>query len=318
MREIIAGVDLGGTNVRIALSDRQHPEHFLCHRSESTPVDGGPEAFLSIVSDSVATCLKQIGVEHESLVGLGCTIPGITDAREGLAVLVTNLPGWDNYPIRDALAARLGVPVAVDNDVNAAALGEFWYGQGKGKHSVVYLTVSTGIAAGIVVEGNLLRGKNHAAGELGFFMPDPRLINEDWMPNGCLELSSAGVGLVQALNKRKGGTLPDSVEARDVFDAAEKGDADAREVIDDAANYLAQSAIALAAVLDPELLILSGSIVQHQQVIFNRICEMVDRHIPHSPQIVLSEFDGDAPLIGAMALIARVLAASDAPVLSGK
>lgn len=318
MREIIAGVDLGGTNVRIALSDRQHPEHLLCHRSESTPVEGGPEAFLDIVSDSVTTCLKQIGAEHESLIGLGCTIPGITDAREGLAVLVTNLPGWDNFPIRDALAARLGVTVAVDNDVNAAALGESWYGQGKGKHSVVYLTVSTGIAAGIVVEGNLLRGKNHAAGELGFFMPDPRLLHEDWMPNGCLELSAAGVGLVQALNKRKGGSLPASVEARDVFDAAAKGDADAREVIDNAANYLAQSAIALAAVLDPELLILSGSIVQHQQLIFDRICEMVDRHIPHSPQIVLSEFDGDAPLIGAMALIARALASDDAPVLSGK
>ncbi len=307
MQELIAGVDLGGTNVRIALSDLEYPEKLLCHRCEKTPVEGGPDAFLEIVSDGVAACLAELGASRHALVGLGATIPGITDARRGVALLVTNLPGWDNYPIREALETKLGVTVEVDNDVNAAALGEFWYGQGRGRHSVVYLTVSTGIAAGIVVEGNLLRGKNHAAGEMGFFMPDPRLLDQDWMPNGCLELTSAGVGIVRAWEDRKGVSAKG---AKEVFIAAEKGDRDAREVIQQAANYLAQSVIALSTVIDPELFVLSGSIVQHQPQIFERICEMVARHIPHNPELVMSDFDGDAPIIGALALIARPLETS--------
>lgn len=307
MQELIAGVDLGGTNVRIALSDLECPEKLLCHRSERTPVDGGPEAFLEIVSDGVDACLEELGASRHALAGLGATIPGITDARKGMALLVTNLPGWDNYPIREALETSLGVPVEVDNDVNAAALGEFWYGQGRGRHSVVYLTVSTGIAAGIVVEGNLLRGKNHAAGELGFFMPDPRLLKQDWMPNGCLELTSAGVGIVRAWEEQKGVRAKG---AKEVFNAAKQGDEDAQKVVEDAANYLAQSVIALATVIDPELFVLSGSIVQHQPQVFERICEMVARHVPHNPEIVMSGFDGDAPIIGALALIARSLATS--------
>ncbi len=307
MQGLIAGVDLGGTNVRIALSDLEHPEKLLCHRIEKTPVDGGPEAFLEIVSNGVDACLEEMGATRQSLAGLGATIPGITDARKGIALLVTNLPGWDNYPIRAALEAKIGVPVEVDNDVNAAALGEFWYGQGRGRHSVVYLTISTGIAAGIVIEGNLLRGKNHAAGEMGFFMPDPRLLEQDWMPNGCLEFTAAGVGIVRMWEERKGLEIGN---AKQVFVAAKQGDEDARFVVQEAANYLAQSVIALATVIDPELFVLSGSIVQHQQQIFERICDMVARHIPHNPEIVMSEFDGDAPIIGALALIARSLALS--------
>ena len=306
MRDLIAGIDLGGTNVRIALAEKETPERLICHRKVKTPVEAGPEGFLKVVIEGVAECLEELGASKNALAGLGCTIPGITDAPNGIAVLVTNLPGWEQYPIRSTLEQAMGVPVAVDNDVNAAALGEYWCGQGKGRHSLVYLTVSTGIAAGIVTEGRLLRGRNHAAGEMGFFMPDPRLLDQDWMPNGCLELTSAGVGLVRAY-KRKKGDLPDRFDARDIFEAARQGDQDAREVVDDAANYLAQAVIALAAVIDPELFILSGSIVQHQQQMVDRIQEMVEKHIPHSPEILMSGFDGDAPIIGALSLIARKL-----------
>ena len=308
MRELIAGVDLGGTNVRIAISDCQAPEVFLTHVSEETPVAGGPDAFLDLVRSGVLTCLAHIDAPLGNLKGIGCTIPGITDAANGRALLVTNLPGWDNFPIQDRLSSLFDLPAAIDNDVNAAALGEYWYGQGRGTHSVVYLTVSTGIAAGIVVDGVLLRGFNHAAGEMGFFVPDARLLPQSWEPNGCLELTSAGVGLVQQYEQKGSTGAGNKIGAKEIFVKAKNGDRVAQEVVNNAADYLAQAVIGLATIIDPQKIVLSGSIVQHQAQVYDRICEMTKKHIPHAPDLVLSEFDGDAPLIGALALIARSLA----------
>ena len=302
MEKLIAGIDLGGTNVRIALASKDDPTSFLVFENRSTPVAEGPEAFLKLVHTEIGSALQKIGAPWESLEGLGCTIPGIVDAEKGQALLVTNLPGWDNYPIRARLEEVVGLPAAIENDVNAAALGEYWYGDGKDNKSIVYLTISTGIAAGIVIDGKLLRGANHASGELGFFMPDRLLMGESWEPNGCLELTAAGVGLAGQWSNQKGGDVPANVSAQDVFEAAKHGDPEAEQVIRKGADYLAQSVIALATIIDPEKIILSGSIVQHQPVIMARILEMTAFHVPHAPEILLSKFGGDAPLIGALAM----------------
>lgn len=304
MQKLIAGVDLGGTNVRIALAHQAQPEEFLVHRTTRTPVDGGPQAFLDVVKAGVAACLEETGHPPDALAGIGCTIPGVTDAKAGTALLVTNLPGWDGFPIGEALEQTLGVPAAVDNDVNAAALGEYWFGQGRGCSSVIYLTISTGVAAGIVVDGQLLRGFNHAAGEMGFFVPDPVHLDDNWEPNGCLELTSAGVGIAREW-KAKAGENEKALSAADVFNLAGSADGLAREIVNQAADYLALATLALATVIDPERIVLSGSIVQHQKFVYERICAKVKQHLPHAPALVLSEFDGDAPLIGALALIAK-------------
>lgn len=303
MEALIAGIDLGGTNVRISIANKQSPTSFLAFESRKTPVSGGPAAFLALVNDAIDAGLKKIGQPREALVGLGCTIPGIVDAERGMALLVTNLPGWDNYPIQQELERVIGVPASVENDVNAAALGEYWLGDGCDNQSIVYFTISTGIAAGIVIDGKLLRGANHAAGEMGFFMPDRLLMDSSWEPNGCLELTSAGVGLAGRWKATK--ETAGEVSAQDVFDAAQAGDEDAERVIQNGIDYLAQAVIALATIIDPEKIILSGSIVQHQRRVFDRICEMTAFHVPHAPEILLSRFEGDAPLIGAMAMASR-------------
>lgn len=305
MQKLIAGVDLGGTNVRIALASQAQPEVFLTHRTSRTPVNGGPKAFLDVVQEGIEACLEELGHTDAALMGIGCTIPGVTDAAAGKAVLVTNLPGWDGFLIGDALEEAFGVPAAVDNDVNAAALGEYWFGQGRGCRSVVYLTISTGVAAGIVVGGQLLRGFNHAAGEMGFFVPDPAHLDGNWEPNGCLELTSAGVGIAKQWKETAGSDRGQDFSAAEVFEAADRGDRHAQTVVNQAADYLALSTLALATVIDPERIVMSGSIVQHQAFVYDRICEIVKQHLPHAPSIVLSEFDGDAPLIGALALISK-------------
>ena len=139
MQNYIAGVDLGGTNIRIALAQREAPEHLLVHVNRETPVQRGPAGFLEVVDEGLMACCETLQISRDAIQGVGCTIPGITDAAAGKAILVTNLPGWDNYLIKDKLEQVLQMPAAVDNDVNAAALGEYWYGQGRGTHSIVMM-----------------------------------------------------------------------------------------------------------------------------------------------------------------------------------
>ena len=302
---LIVGVDVGGTNTRIALASVEQPDRILVRDSFETPVREGPDYTVELLAERLDVTLQKIDASWDGLAGMGCTVPGLTDAASGRAVFVTNLQGWDNYPIAQRLNQKFGVPVTVENDVNAAAYGEYIYGSGKGCHSIVYLTVSTGVAAGIIVEGRLLRGFNHGAGELGYFIPDPRHLDKDWSPNGCLELTSAGIGLAREWAKSRGESSDDS-SAVDVFDAAEKGEVIAQKIVQNAANSLALAAIGVCTTIDPERLILGGSIVQHQPMVANRIREVLQKTMPHSPTILLSSFHGDAPIIGAIVLALEI------------
>ena len=303
-RRIIAGIDIGGTNVRCALARIDAPGQILARRSAKTPADGGVEPVLSVITDGPERCLNDAGYGWDGLAAVGCVAPGITDAAKGVVIDVANLPGWRDIPLAELLERRFGPPALVENDVNAAALGEFAYGAGQGCHSLAYLTVSTGVAAGIVVEGRLLRGYHHAAGELGYFIPEPVHIGKNWEPSGCLELTSAGIGLARAWAAKHGGPAV-ADRAIEVFEAAQAGDPDAVALVHRAADYLAQAAVAIGTLVDPEVLVLGGSIAQHQTHISNRIREVVTTTLLFPPTIVHAALGGDAPLIGALTLAAQ-------------
>ena len=302
-RPLIAGIDIGGTNVRCALAERDAPGQILVRRRTRTP-QSGVEPVLDVIVEEMTHCLHEAGRDRDELAAVGCVAPGITDAARGVVVEVANLPGWQHVPLTSLLERRFERPVVIANDVNAAALGEFAYGAGRDCHSLVYLTISTGVAAGIVVEGRLLRGYHHAAGELGYFIPDPVHLGKNWDPSGCLELTSAGIGLAQAWADLRGGPAT-SDRAIEVFDAARAGDADAEALVRRAADYLAQAAIAIGNLIDPERLVLGGSIAQHEARIANRIRDVVETTLLFPPEVVHAALGDDAPLIGALTLAAR-------------
>lgn len=305
-KQFIIGVDIGGTNTRIALARREAPADILHHHSFETPAVEGPDFFMDRLEEGLTQCLQQNALDKDHLAGIGCALPGITNATTGTAVFVSNLRNWDGFHLAGALENRLGLRAAVDNDVNAAALGEFRFGAGTGSHSLVYFTVSTGIAAGIILDGIVWRGFNHAAGELGFFIPDPIHMDADWQPNGCLELTAAGVGLAKQW-KAIHPELESPITAVDVFDAANEGDQRAIAIVERASDYLALSVVAICTLIDPECIVFSGSIAQHQPVLLKRCREIVDMTFYKSPSIVLSALHGDAPVIGALTLINETL-----------
>jgi predicted NBD/HSP70 family sugar kinase len=187
----------------------------------------------------------------------------------------------------------------VENDVNAAAIGELKFGAGRGHQSMIYLTISTGVAAGIIIDGKLLRGARHCAGEIGFMLGEPDHIGREWGINGCLELTAAGIGIAHQWESLKGVT---DVSAIDVFRAAHAGDVEALRIVSRAGDYLSLASVSLCTVIDPEVLVLGGSIVRNEAMIFRRIESVVNTTLPFPPRVMLAELGGDSPLIGALAL----------------
>ncbi len=301
--KLVAGIDIGGTNVRCALAPVEKAGRMLARTAARTPAAGGVESVLDVVAGLLDRCLRRAGYAREDLAAVGCAAPGITDAETGVVLDAVNLAGWLDVPLGALLRARFGVPAAVENDVNAAALGEYAQGAGRDCRSLVFLTVSTGVAAGIIVEGRVLRGHHHAAGEIGPLIPDPAHLGKDWSPNGCLELTSAGVGLARAWAERRGGPAsPD--RAVEVFEAARAGDAEAGALVRRAADYLALAAVAIGTILDPEVLVLGGSIALKEATISARIAEVVASTLLYPLRVVPAALGGDAPLVGALLLAA--------------
>lgn len=304
--KLVAGIDIGGTNVRCALAEQGQPGVIQSRTSRKTPLEHGTSAILSLIEDEISSCLESLGSSWSSLQSIGCTAPGITDSKSGIVIDAANLPGWLNVPLAEQLADRFRRPAIIENDVNAAALGEALFGAGKARHSSVYLTISTGVAAGIVLEDNLMRGFHHAAGEVGFYLPAPEHIGKEWGHNGCLEMTSTGIGLAKEWANLRGGSDA-SDRATEVFEAAEEGDADAIALVDRAADYLALVSVAIGTLIDPEILVLGGSIAKHQPGIVSRIQEVVSSTILSPPIISLADLGGDAPLIGALILADRLV-----------
>ncbi|MBA3712523.1 MAG: ROK family protein [Pyrinomonadaceae bacterium] len=302
----IAGVDIGGTNIRCAVAGLEAPSRILSRRSIRTPADAEPRALVELISHQIDLCLSEAGLTRETLVSVGCAAPGIIDVEAGVIISAANLEGWRDVPLARLLEARFGVPAAVENDVRVAALGEFKYGAGRmkeGCRSLVYMTISTGVSAGIIVDGKPLRGAHYFAGELGYFLPDPAHIGKDWGINGCLELTAAGVGIAQEWATRHK-NLSTDFSAADVFTSAHAGDVEATQIIERASNYLAQAAVAVCTIIDPEVFVLGGGIAENEPQLISRIRDVVRTTIPYPPPVVKAELGGDSPLIGALALAA--------------
>ncbi len=293
----IAGIDIGGTNTRCAIASLHEPTRLLAHWTERTQNPENLPQFLEFIGRGLRSCLADAQLPLNALVALGCASPGIIN-DEGLVLTASNL-GWHNVPLATLLEEHTGLATVVENDVRAAALAEHLHGAGKGRTSLVYFTISTGVSTGIILNGKPVRGYRHAAGEIARFLPDSSHVGGDWEPNGCLELTAGGVGLARSWAALTGD--PNSTAtAADVFAFARAGNTDAIALVNRAATYLAQAAVAISALLDPEILVLGGSIAQHEAPIAARIREVMAETLLFPPEVSLAALGGDAPLMGAL------------------
>ncbi len=277
----IVGVDIGGTNVVVGVVPRAGGDP-LALRSEETRASRGPDA----VVDDVVRMTKEVmeealgrhGGTSDRVVGVGIGCPGPLDTERGLVLTTPNL-GWTDYPIRDRIAHRLGLPGALDNDANCATLGEWWQGAGRGVDHLVGVTLGTGIGGGLVLNGRLVRGACGTAGEFGHTTIDLTGRRCACGNYGCLEAYASGPNI--AARAREGveagyeSVLTDLVEgdlqritAVTVYDALLKGDAYAQEVILETARVLGAGIANLVNMFNPEMVVIVGGVTRAGEHLF--------------------------------------------------
>lgn len=290
----MAAVDLGGTKLRVAIVDLAGS--VLAEVLALTHPDGG-QAVARQIGDLVGEAAEQCEVDRGKVrqTVVGC--PGVPDQSTGAVRFSPNIAGIDTFDFRAAVAEATGTPVMMENDVNLAVLGEQWLGAGRGIDHLAFIALGTGIGAGLIVNGALLRGASGAAGELGYlpFGADP--FEPESLRVGAFERVTATYGIRTAYAAATGRTS----DVPAIFAAAAAGDGAAQKVIDDVARQLARAVATLGAVVAPEKVILGGSIGARPEIIAATIAEL-ERCFPFPIQVVPSALGNHAALSGAVAI----------------
>jgi glucokinase len=194
----VIGIDLGGTQIRAAVLQGQQVRG---RAAMLTGDDATPERVLPRIYTTLQEALSSSGLTIEEVSGIGVAAPGPLNNRTGTLYSPPNLPTWHAVPLRELLQTQYGKPVFVENDANAAALGEYLYGAGQGSRDMVYLTVSTGIGGGVIVDGRILEGVNGSAAELGHIAIDWRGERCTCGNIGCLEALASGTAIARKANE---------------------------------------------------------------------------------------------------------------------
>ena len=288
---LIMAVDLGGTKLRVAIVDLTG--RILSEAVEPTDPLGGEDVAKQIGRLARKTAGKMWS--RVRLAVVGC--PGVPDQATGAVRFAPNIGGLDNIDFRAAIVAATGTEVMLENDVNLAVLGEQWLGAGQGVDHLVFIALGTGVGAGVMANGALLRGATGAAGELGYlpFGADP--FEPESLRVGAFERAVATQGIRAAYHKATGR----EVEVPDIFDAAAAGEEAAREVIAVTGRLLARAVAALGAVVAPQMVILGGSIGARSEIVAATQTELA-RCFPFPIKIVPSALGNHAALSGAVAV----------------
>lgn len=292
MGRAILGIDLGGTKTLMGLA-AENGELSAVERYATG--EAGEDVFEALVR-SIRSCLRQrLAVQPGlNLKAIGVGVAGVVDQATGTVSQAPNL-GWERFPLRDSLEKALQVPVVLDNDVNAAALGEHWLGAAREVSDYLFVAVGTGVGAGLVIDGRVYHGHHYSAGEIAYtaFGRDRRD-----HPGIALEARVAGPALLRRANER----CRDQVfaDAQEVVRAAEQGVACAGAVVDEATELLGLAIANAVTLLDPEMVVLGGGLCCGTPWLVERIREVMQGVLPRSVPVLLSALGDRAQLHGAV------------------
>jgi len=309
--EVIIGVDLGGTNVKTAIVSTD--KKVLAKDSRPTNAEGGPEAVMEVMEQAVRELLAQGGLSKDNVLAAGFGAPGPMNWQTGVVFSPPNLPGWKNVPLAEAMHKRLGIPCYVDNDANVACFGEYWLGAGQGTENMAVLTLGTGVGGGIVVFGQLLRGIDGTAAELGHLKVQRGGRMCGCGSRGCLEAYASVTGMVrtaqEGLTEGVSSALRDlcgndlaQLTGKMISDAAAQGDAYAKKVFLDTATWLGLGIASLVNMLNPEKIVLCGGMIAAGEMLFQPVRETVMANAFEVPakrcQIVAAGLGADSGVLG--------------------
>jgi glucokinase len=302
------GVDIGGTKVAAGVVNEEGAIITMTRRD--TPADDPMKT-----ADVIADAIRELLAEHEvTAIGLGAA--GFVDAARSTVMFAPNL-AWRDEPLRAAIEERVGLPAIVENDANAAAWAEARFGAGRGEDYVIVLTVGTGIGGGIVIGGQLLRGRYGVAAEIGHLniVPDGRRCGCGLQ--GCWEQYASGRALVQEAHEQaiaspalarelllRAGGEPGNITGPIVTQAAQAGDVAALQCFDEVGRWLGRGMAQLAAILDPGVFVIGGGVSEAGDLLLEPAMRAYRKHLTargHHPtaDVRLAEMGGDAGIVGA-------------------
>jgi glucokinase len=299
----VAAVDIGGSNLRIALADMSG--RVLGKWSTSTRTTSSPAMVIEQIRKGIDYLLNDTCVSRRSLLAVAAGAPGITDSDAGVVVVTSYLRGWKNVPFRSLLESALHVPAAVENDVRMAAIGENWKGSARGVDNFVFLALGTGIAAGVFANGRLIHGTNWSAGEVGYMhVPGAPEEAAGRGAPGSLESVIGGEGIrKQWLHSCNGnGAEIRNLTATEIFERARAGDAVAKGVLTRSAKILAYAVYNISLVLNCSLCIVGGGVGMSAPLRDATQRFLNTYNEPVRPKLMVSSLGADAQLVGAIRL----------------
>ncbi|HUX09215.1 MAG TPA: ROK family transcriptional regulator [Terriglobia bacterium] len=302
----VAGVDIGTSLVRIALADLNghiaEKDNFPTH-SQSTP-----DHVVSLIASGIRKLRARQKIPAKKLLALAVGVPGITDVQKGTVISAPILPRWRAVPLREILARKVGVHALVENDVNLAALAEGRCGIARGVKNFVFLTVGTGIGAGIFINGHLYHGADWAAGEIGYlYVPGTEESPLAILNPGPLEGMIGAKAIERAWRDHGGqdgkddrGAIP-VMDGGNILDLAENGNPIADGILQQTARILADAVTNLCVVLNPSLVVLGGR-VGSRPALFKATCRIIECNEFCRPRLAVSTLATEASVLGAVQL----------------
>jgi glucokinase len=312
--ERFVAIDLGGTQVRVALADRELNLTGII--KEPADHSNGPRGIVHQVARMFETSLGETGTARGAVQRGVVASPGPLDTSTGIVYGAPNMPGWeDEVPLKEMAEETFGFPIKPVNDANVAAAGEFRRGAGRGTRNMVYLTVSTGIGGGVIIEGRLLEGTRGMAGEIGHITIDMHGPVCNCGNIGCLEALASGTNIGrrfrEALNAGEQSAVSGWLDGRqataiDVSRGAAEGDPLASRIWSDCMTALGFGVVSCIHIFNPDIVVLGGGVTNAGDAVFDPVRDVVRRHTMPLPrqgvEIVRAQLRDNAGLYGAASL----------------
>lgn len=308
----IIAIDIGGTSFRVALADMQG--NILARDSRPTLASEGSESGIKRIVETIRKTASNIGMGRVK--GIAVATAGPIDPNNGTILTPPSLPTWSNVPLKAILKEEFQIPVWIESDADMAAAGESQFGAAKGCNRTIYITVSTGIGGGIIIDGQLLRGSKISAAEIGHIVIDPDGPRCSCGGKGHLEAMASGTAIARMARERMpldGSSIllqlcdndNSILTAKTVAKAADSGDIIAREVMNEAGTNLGIAVASLIHIFDPDIVVIGGGVSNAGELILDPIRQSVAEHamadFKDRTTIVRSELGDDSGIYGAIA-----------------
>lgn len=302
------GIDAGGTKVAYGLFDAQSQ---LVYRSEHpTPIEADGPDFSDLVIENIHAIAQKNGITPEQIQGIGICMPSFVLFEKGHICITSAMVNICDFSMRDYISARLNLPVILDNDSNVAALAEHRFGAGRGSRNMIYMATSTGLGSGLILNGQVFRGSYGWAGESGHMLITPDEGLECGCRNrGCFMSWTSGRYLPQHIREKAKGRetvmdLGENLDARELLRACNEKDPVALEVLEQTARYLAVCLFNIYQLLNVNLFVFGGGLVNFGPLLFDRVRAEFDRlnHITQPVEFRFAELKNDFGIIGAAEL----------------